>query len=119
MLKFLRGFRYAFQGLVHCLKTQINFQIECICAVLAICISYWLGLNSTEWAILALTLAGVLSSEMFNTALETTLNVISREHHPEIGLAKDIAASSVLMWAGLSLCVGICLWWSKLASLLS
>lgn len=104
---------------MYCLKTQINFQVECLCAFLAIGISYWLGLNAIEWAVLALTLAGVLSSEMLNTALETTLNLISREHHPEIGLAKDIAAGSVLMWAGLSLGVGICLWWPKLAVMLS
>ncbi|PKL79839.1 MAG: diacylglycerol kinase [Candidatus Melainabacteria bacterium HGW-Melainabacteria-1] len=116
---FLRSFSYAWSGIIHGLSTQRNLKVQAICAGLAFVISIWLGLSPPEWAILILTLAGVMGSEMFNTALETTLDHISRERHPQIGIAKDVAAGAVLIWALASLGVALCLWVPKLYALFS
>lgn len=114
----MRGFIYAWNGLRVATASQRNFKFELVCAALAIGISSWLRLAPLEWAILFLTLAGVLAGELLNTSLETTLNLISREQHPEIGLAKDLAAAAVLIWSIFALCIGACLWGPKLLALL-
>jgi diacylglycerol kinase len=111
---FARGFGYAISGIRHGLQSQRNLRVQAVCAVLALGMSLWLGLAPAEWAILLITLAGVLATEMINTAIETTLDLISREQHPLIGLAKDVAAGAVLIWATAALLIGLCLWGPKL-----
>ena len=36
-------------------------------------------------------------AELFNSALETLIDHVHPEHHPEVGAAKDIAAAAVLL----------------------
>lgn len=115
---FLRSAGYALQGLRYGFRTQRNVKIQSVCAILALLLSVMLGLTSSEWAILILTFAGVMACEMVNTALETTLDIISREQHPQIGLAKDVAAGAVLVWALASLLIACCLWGPKFIHLL-
>lgn len=115
---FVRSLGWAINGLRYGLRTQRNLKIQAVCTVLAIAISLWLGMSATEWAILILILAGVMAGEMLNTALEATLDLISREQNPQIGLAKDVAAGAVLVWAMASLLIALCLWGPKLTGLI-
>lgn len=119
LLGFWRSLGYAVNGLSYGLRTQRNLRIQFVCALLAIGLSLWLGLSPIEWAMLMLILAGVMACEMVNTALEATLDIISREQQPAIGVAKDVAAGAVLIWSLASLVIAGCLWGPKLAKLLS
>ncbi|HEY9841446.1 MAG: diacylglycerol kinase family protein [Candidatus Sericytochromatia bacterium] len=119
VLAFLRSCGYAFAGIRHGLISQRNLRIQAVCTLAAVGLSLWLGLSPLEWAVLFLTLAGVMACEMVNTALETTLDLISREQHPLIGIAKDVAAGAVLIWALASLGVAVCLWGPKLLRLMA
>ena len=49
------------------------------------------------WAVLGLAVGIVLMAELFNSALETFIDHVHPEHHPEVGAAKDIAAAAVLL----------------------
>ena len=49
------------------------------------------------WALLLLNCGLVLSAELFNTALEHTLDHLSPAIHPAVKIAKDCAAAAVLM----------------------
>ena len=115
---FFKGFRYASQGLVAAFKSQQNMRVHGVIACLAIGLSYMLAITPLEWAVLFLAIGLVIALEMLNTALEVTLDFISREQHPEIGLAKDVAAGAVL-WAALCcVFVGMSLWGERLGLLL-
>ena len=111
---FVQGFRYAIAGLIYTLRTQRNMRVHVLMACLACMISGWLKLQPTEWAILFLTLALVMALEMVNTALETTLNLISEDFHPQIKIGKDVAAGAVFIVAIFALGVGAALWLPKL-----
>lgn len=112
---FFRGFVFAWAGIRHGLTTQRNLRVQAVCTLLAIAVSLWLGMSPLEWAVLFLTLAGVMACELVNTALETTLDLISREQHPLIRIAKDCSAGAVLIWAVFSILIGVCLWLPKLS----
>lgn len=59
------------------------------------------------WAILLLTTGFVLVTELLNSALETLLDYLHPEQHPEIGAAKDIAAGAVLVASMIAVAVAI------------
>lgn len=73
-----------------------------------------LGLTSTEWAVLALTICLVLILEGLNTSLELAVDLASPQLDPRAKAAKDLAAGMVLIAAIGSVAVGIALFGPKL-----
>lgn len=114
LVLFLKGFAYAWAGIQYGVKTQRNMKVHVVCSLLAVSISLYLGMSPVEWAVLFLTLSGVMTCEMVNTALETTLDRISLEQHPLIRIAKDVSAGAVLIQAVFAVLIGLCLWLPKL-----
>lgn len=56
-----------------------------------------LGLEKWEWCVVVLCVMAGLSTELLNTAIERLSKVITREYHPEIRNALDIASGAVLV----------------------
>jgi diacylglycerol kinase len=85
----LRSFRYAASGVAYCFRTQRNLRIHALAAVLALAAGFRLGLSGAELGVLALTIAAVLVAEMFNTAVEALVDIVSPGYHPLAKVAKD------------------------------
>lgn len=100
-----RSFGHAGAGVRYLFRSQRNARIHLSFTLLAVILALWLGLSSSEWAILALTIGFVLACEALNTALEATLDRISAEQHPLSKIAKDTAAGAVLIAALTALAV--------------
>ena len=58
---------------------------------------YFLQLSATEWCLIMICMALVLTAEALNTAIEYLTDLASPEFHPLAGKAKDVAAGSVLI----------------------
>ena len=89
-------------------------QFHLIAALAAVALAWRLDFSMLEQAVLLLTIAGVISAEMVNTAIETVINKISPEFHPLAKAAKDVAAGAVLVQAIAALGVGVVLFGGKL-----
>lgn len=103
----LESFRFAFTGLWYALRTQRNTRIHLSIAAGVIVLGLWLGLTSTQWAVLALTIGFVLVSEMLNTVAETLIDLVSPGYHPLAKIVKDVTAAAVLLGAIISVIVGL------------
>lgn len=118
----LTSFKYAFSGVWHVLRTQRNARIHLSIALVVVALGLWLGLNSTEWAIIVLTIGLVLAAESFNTVAEAAVDLATAEYHPLAKIAKDVAAGAVLLMAIAAVVVGLLilgppLWQALLAML--
>ncbi len=80
-------------------------------AGLAVALGFYVGLNRWEWVAIAGAIGLVWMAELFNTALEVVVNLVSPERHPLAGKAKDIAAAAVLMAAVTAATVGLLVFW--------
>lgn len=100
------SFNYAIAGVIHGLKTQRNMQIHVVAASVVLIASLFLNLSRLELAALFFAIALVLISEMFNTAVETMVDLITDSHHPLAGTAKDIGAGAVLIATINALAIG-------------
>ena len=66
----------------------------------AVCLlSFFFKLDKVEWSLIIIAIVSVISAELFNTAIETVVDMISPERNPKAKLAKDIAAGAVLVVA--------------------
>lgn len=105
--KRIKSFGHAFRGIGTLLATQHNALLHVIAAVTVIVLGLFFGISPIEWAVVALSIATVISAEAFNTAIEFLCDAVSTDHHPLIGKAKDVAAGAVLITAIGALAVGL------------
>jgi diacylglycerol kinase len=103
----IASFRFAFAGIAYLLRTQRNARIHLVIGVIACALAAWLRIPRIEWAILLMTIAGVLILEGLNTALEAIVDLASPDLHPLAKVAKDVAAGMVLIAAIASVGVGL------------
>ena len=71
-------------------------------------------LNAIEWIICVILFGLVISLELINTAIETTVDLAMPEINEKAKLAKDIAAGAVLVSAIVSVIVGLIIFIPKL-----
>jgi diacylglycerol kinase (ATP) len=106
MNKFIRGFGYAFNGLLHAAKTQLNFRVHLVCAVIAMALGYALHISTAEWLWISLCIGMVLLTELINTAIELLVDLVSPEYNEKAGRIKDMCAAAVLITAITALVIG-------------
>lgn len=110
----LNSFSFAFDGIKEALKEEPNFRVHILIGALALVLAFFLGFSGVEWIILLFTIFFVLSLELINTAIEDTVNLISREVSKEAKVAKDVMAAAVLLGAIFAVVVGLFLFLPKL-----
>lgn len=69
--------------------------------------SFFYGLNKVEWISLILICTIVISSELFNTAIEQAVDTATMEFSEHAKFAKDVAAGAVLINAVGAVFIGI------------
>lgn len=90
-------FRDAFRGMKAGVRGQSTFFVHFFAAAAVIVAGAVLRVNVYEWCLLLLCIAGVMTAEMFNSALESMAKAITHESNPHIGNSLDIAAAAVLV----------------------
>ena len=93
----VESFNYAFEGVIHVLRTQRNLRIHFLIAAIVLAAGVVVGVRRFELIALLLAIAFVLIAEMINTAIEHTIDVATTSFDPMAKLAKDIAAGAVLI----------------------
>ena len=105
--KQLRSFRYAWQGIRQCVGREQNLSFHLIVTVLVIGAGFVFGITPGEWTAICLCIGLVVSAELFNTAIERLVDLVSPQRHPLAGQIKDIAAGAVLVCALAAIAVGL------------
>jgi len=94
--KLINSFRYAIEGFISSFKTERNMKIHILAMIIVIVLGLYLRLNLVEWCFITIAISLVLGAELFNTAIETIVDMICPEKNPKAKLAKDISAAAVL-----------------------
>ncbi len=102
----LDSFNYAFEGIIHVLRTQRNLRIHFLVAGAVFIAALAVDVSRIELIVLLLAIAFVLVAEMINSAIEGAVDVSSTSFDPNAKLAKDIAAGAVLIASVNAVAVG-------------
>jgi diacylglycerol kinase (ATP) len=102
----VRAAGYSVSGLRVALLKEAAFRQEVILFVVLGPLGAWLGTNGVERALLVGSLLLVLIVELLNSALEATVDRISRRRHKLSGRAKDMGSAAVY----LSILLAILVW---------
>ena len=102
----IESFNYAFEGIIHVLRTQRNMRIHFVVAFAVLIAALVTGVDKVELIALLIAIAFVLIAEMVNTAIEGAIDVATTSFDPMAKLAKDIAAGAVLIATVTAVAVG-------------
>lgn len=117
ILKMLRSFRFAFQGL-RFLFEENNAKFHLLASVIVLLVGFYLKISQTEWMIICIQIGAILAAEAFNTAIEKLCDFVSTEHQPLIGKVKDLSAAAVLILSIVAVIIGIIIFLPKVLSIL-
>lgn len=102
-----KSIKFAFEGLLHVVKTQNNARFHLLATIIVVSICIWLKINPVEWCLILVAIALVWIAECFNTTLESFFDLVNPEPHPLVKNGKDSGAAAVLVAAFLSIALGI------------
>ena len=105
----ISSFKYAFEGWWYVLRTQHNAWIHAVLTIAVVIVGLWVELPLRDWAVLVLTFMAVWMAEFMNTALEAIVDMVQPEQHPLAKIAKDVAATAVLVGAIGAVIIGLLL----------
>ncbi|MBO3443164.1 MULTISPECIES: diacylglycerol kinase [Clostridia] len=113
----IKAFNAAIEGIIYTFKFERNMKIHYFVAVLVFVASLFFDLSRVEMLILIFSISLVVISEMFNTAIEKTIDMITEEYNVLAKIAKDVAAGGVLIAALNSVVVGYLLFYDKITDI--
>ncbi|WP_456431517.1 diacylglycerol kinase [Nitratifractor sp.] len=97
---------YALAGMREVLRSERSFRIQLlVIALIAVGLVFAPISPLSKWILFASTWL-VLIAEAFNSAIERVVDLVTREHHPLAGQAKDIGAFGVM----LAFCLTAMIW---------
>ncbi len=103
----MESFRFAGQGVGYLIRTQANFWVHCLAAVLVALFAITLGTTPAETGVLLLAIGLVLACEALNSAIEALVDLASPGYHELAKTAKDVSAAAVLLAAATAAVVGL------------
>ena len=99
-------FRIAFNGIVHTFRTQRHMRVHLYVTLVVVLGALMLNMRIREILVLLFMVTFVLVAEMFNSAIEAVVDLVSPNYHPLAKFAKDISAGAVLVTTIMAIVVG-------------
>ncbi|MCI8587297.1 MAG: diacylglycerol kinase family protein [Clostridia bacterium] len=114
--KIVNSFKYAISGIITGFKEERNMKIHILAVVIVVILGIVLKISKTEWIICLILFGVVISAELFNTAIETVVDIAMPEINEKARIAKDVSAGAVLIQAIISAIIGIIIFAPKIVS---
>ena len=116
--KIRNSFKYAIEGIWTSFKTERNMKIHIFIMILAIIAGIILKINKSEWIICIILFAIVIGSELFNTSIETIVDMVMPEKNEKAKIAKDVSAGAVLVVAIGAAIIGLVIFVPRILNIL-
>lgn len=114
---FLDACQNALDGIVYAITTQSNIKKQLLIAVAVMLISLFFDLSRAEFLCLMFTVVLIIIAEMFNTAIETVVDLYTDLYHPKAKIAKDVGAGAVVIAAINAVIVAYFLFFQKISTI--
>lgn len=95
--KHIVSYRYAFRGIWLAFRFENNMIFHLTAAIAVVLLNFQLQVTKVEWLITLILIGLAWMAEIFNTSIEKLADTVTKDFHPLIQQAKDLAAGAVLI----------------------
>jgi diacylglycerol kinase (ATP) len=110
-----RSFVFAGAGVWHVVRNEPASCIHGAATLAAFGSGFLLDITAEDWRWIVFAALAVWSAEAFNTAIESTCNLLSPELSEHVRVAKDVGAGAVLLVSIGAAVIGLLTFWPYLA----
>jgi len=95
-VKMYKAFQNSWKGMKYAYSSEWTFRLELAILIISFPLAFMISSNQIERILMLSAIMLIIIIELINTAIETTVNRISRDPHELSGLAKDMASGAML-----------------------
>jgi diacylglycerol kinase (ATP) len=103
----LKRIEHAWDGIVAAFNSESSFHLQTLIGLGVMIFLLAVRPSAIWWALISITIGGVLATELINTALEALIDLLYPDQHPTIKLVKDCMAAAVLVFSLVAVAVFI------------
>lgn len=107
------------KSIIKFFNREQNLLIHFIVAIVVIIFSILFNISYIEWVLIISMIAFVITAELFNSAIEITVDLYTKKFNALAMIAKDTAAAAVLVSAITAAFVGLYVFLPKVMNLFS
>ena len=111
--RYEKSFMHAVDGIIYGIRFEHNMIIIIVATVLVIIAGLMYKISIPEWLFVMTMIGTISASEMINTSIEATIDLVTTEIHPLAKIAKDTASSATLLLCLTALIGGIIIFFPK------
>lgn len=116
--RFLKSFSYSFDGLKYAVKNEQSVTVMAILTIVGIALGFILQISIVEWFFIVFVIGVILATELINTSIEATIDLVSPEFHPLAKVAKDTASAAVFIYSVVSVILACLIFVPKILKIL-
>ena len=105
--RFLNSIKYSLEGLSYGYRNEQSLILHGFCTILAVILGLIFHITFWEWAVIIISLVIVLAVELLNTAIEATVDLITKEIHPLAKIAKDCGSAAEFVSSLVAVIIGL------------
>ncbi len=91
------SFRYSLEGLIYAYRNEQSMLLHFMATVLCVTLGAIFGIDAMEWMIVIMCLAIIMIVELFNTAIEAVVDMVTLEVNPLAKIAKDCGSAAAFV----------------------
>ena len=95
--RYMSSLFHAIEGLSYCIRYEHNMIIILIATTLVTLFGFLFQIDAGEWLFVVSMIGAVTASEMINSSIEATVDLITTEKKPLAKIAKDTASAATLV----------------------
>jgi undecaprenol kinase len=103
---FLNSLCYSWEGLVYAFRDEPSITIMILITVITVITGFLLKISTIEWLFICLSIGIILATELINTSIEATIDLLSPKVHPLAKVAKDTASAAVFVFSVMAFIIG-------------
>ena len=95
--RFTNSFKNSFNGLKYAYTHEQSLIIHITLSLVVIITGIIFDISGTYWVLILFAMALIVVTELLNTAIEATVDLVTEDYHPLAKVAKDCASAAVFV----------------------
>ncbi len=116
--RIISSFKNSRNGLKAAYKNEQSMYIHLVCTIILLLFSFLLEISMTQWLIIIAIIGLTLVVELLNTAIESTVDLVTKEFHPLAKIAKDTASAAEFVLSVTSAIIALMIFIPRIMELL-
>jgi diacylglycerol kinase len=106
VFRFVKSFKYSLEGLAYAIRREQSIIVMTAFMFLAVSSGFFFKISILEWLFVLISIGLVIGTELINTAIEATIDLVSPKYHELAKIAKDTAAAAVFVYSIVAFIIG-------------